>query len=45
MPLAGNKPDVECGRRIARRGALTSVPGADCDRFVDAIERMEGVKA
>lgn len=43
--LIGNNLDVEYGRRIARRGVQLIVLGTDGDLFMDAIRRINAVKA
>jgi 2-keto-3-deoxy-L-rhamnonate aldolase RhmA len=45
MTLIGNQLDVEYGRRIARRGVQLIVLGTDGDLFMDAIRRINAVKA
>jgi 2-dehydro-3-deoxyglucarate aldolase/4-hydroxy-2-oxoheptanedioate aldolase len=45
MTLIGNNLDVEYGRRVARRGVQLIVLGTDGDLFMDAIRRVNAVKA
>ena len=45
MTLIGNQLDVAYGRRVARRGVQLIVLGTDGDLFMDAIRRINAVKA
>lgn len=45
MTLIGNHLDLEYGRRIAQRGVQLIVLGTDGDLFMDAIRRVNAVKA
>jgi 2-keto-3-deoxy-L-rhamnonate aldolase RhmA len=45
MTLIGNQLDVEYGRRVARRGVQLIVLGTDGDLFMDAIRRINALKA
>lgn len=45
MTTIGNKLDVDYGRDVAARGVQLIVYGTDADLFVDAMQRLAGVKS